>query len=101
LVSCFDAVQLGHRDIHEDNVRFQLLDHAYRFPSVYRVADDADIPLNLEQKTQSITNDSVIVCQQNLNRHGLLLISDSNSYVTADDGIDMQTCARNLGALPA
>jgi hypothetical protein len=62
-----DAVQLRHRDVHDDDVRAELLDEIDRGPAVARFADDLDLLVRLEDAAQALSDHGVIVNQEDAN----------------------------------
>jgi hypothetical protein len=59
-----DAVQLGHRDVHDDDVGLQLLGQPDGFPAVAGLAGDLHVGLRLQDHPKAVTDHGVIVSQQ-------------------------------------
>ena len=60
-----DAVQPLHRDVHHHDVGMQLLDERHAAAPVLGLADDLKRAVLLEQRTQALTEERVIVDQEN------------------------------------
>jgi hypothetical protein len=56
-----DAVELGHSDIHDNNVGRELFGEADGFAAIGGFADDFDSRVGLEQEPKAFANYSVIV----------------------------------------
>ncbi len=55
------AVEVGHHQVHEHDVRRQLHGPLHGLVAVARVADDLDVGLELEVSAQSLAHDAVVV----------------------------------------
>jgi hypothetical protein len=56
-----DAIQAGHRQVHDDNVWSRLADQAKRFLSIARFPNDRNISAILKQPSQTLPYDGVII----------------------------------------
>ena len=63
-----DAIHLGHRDVHQDHIGRELFGQLDRFETVGRLADHVEALLG-HRPAQSLTQHSVVVRQQEPDRH--------------------------------
>jgi len=56
-----DAVQVGHRDVHDHDVGRQFLGHSHRRAPVRRLADHRKALFAFQQSPQALSYDLVIV----------------------------------------
>ena len=59
-----EAVQAGHHQIQQQDVRLELLRQGNGFPAVGRFADDFKIGFGREQGAQALSNHVMIIDQQ-------------------------------------
>lgn len=64
LAQRLDTVHAGHLDVHEDDVRLQLLGLRDTFGAVRRLSHDLYVVLHLQERTQTAADDLVVVDQQ-------------------------------------
>ena len=69
-----DPVEVGHLDVHDDDVRLGLGDQVQRLAAVARRADHLDAVQRAEQGDQPVAHDLVVVDDQDLDAH------DSSSF---------------------
>ena len=62
------AVDAGHVQVHQDDVRIQVPGQAYRFRAVRRLADDREVRVALEHAAQSVANDRMVVDDEDSGR---------------------------------
>jgi hypothetical protein len=68
-----DAVLVGHADVHEDDVRGELLHLGHRLEAIARLSDDLDALLGLEHHAQPAAEPLVVIGDEDPDRlrHGL------------------------------
>ena len=67
----FDAVEIGHADVHDDHVGLQGFCEGDGFAAVVGFADHREIGLLLDQETQAAAHELVIVGEEDANfSHG-------------------------------
>ncbi len=71
LAGGFDAVEIGHADVHHQHVGRELLRHRNGFAAVRCLADHLEIGLTFEHQTQAGAHHGVIVSQHD-SRHGII-----------------------------
>jgi hypothetical protein len=60
----FHSIHLGHEQIQQDNVWIKTSRHLYRFPAVRSLAKDFHITLHLNEHSQALTHNSVVIDDQ-------------------------------------
>ena len=65
-----DAVEVGQADVHHHHVRTQLRRQPDRGPAVLRLGHDGEVVLALEQGTQALADDPVVVGQEHAASRG-------------------------------
>ena len=60
-----DAVQALHRDVHHHDVGMELLDERHATATVLGLPDHLKRPVLLEQRTQALAEERMIVDQEN------------------------------------
>src|SRR5579862_652665 len=60
----FEAIEPGHRNIHDDDVRTELANHLDGFIAVFRFADNVEPRKALQHVSEARTDEYVIVGQQ-------------------------------------
>ncbi len=68
-----DAVQPGHREIGDDQIRLQFPDEAHEFRSVSRFRHDLEVRGLPQQRGDSFTEDAVVIGKNDSDGHGLRL----------------------------
>jgi hypothetical protein len=63
----FDAVQLGHGDIHNNYVGFEIVGFLYRFLSIARFPHHLYPLLRLQQPADTLPCDDVVLSKKNAN----------------------------------
>ena len=63
----FDAIHLGHHQVHQDHVGVQRLSLGDGLGSVARLADHLDVALGREQRADAFADDGVVVNNHNSN----------------------------------
>ncbi len=71
LARCPDAVQIGHRDIHDQHIRAIGGHLAHRLAPGRGLANHPQIGMGLEQEPQAITHHGMVIGQEDLDRHRL------------------------------
>ena len=67
-----DPVQNRHRDVHQDDVRLQVLREPHGLPAVAGVPDDRDPVVAVEDRLERLGEEAVVVGYQHANvSHGL------------------------------
>ncbi len=67
----FDAVEIGHADVHDDHIGLQGFCQGDGFAAVVGFADDCEIGLLLDEETQAAANEFVVVGEKDANfSHG-------------------------------
>ena len=61
----FEAVELGHPDVHQDDVRSQRANLVDRVAAVGRLADDLDLRLGVEDHPEAGADERLVVDEQN------------------------------------
>ena len=69
LVCGFDAVQFGHRNIHDDHIWGDFPSQPNSSPPICRLTHNLHVRLLLNKGAQGFSHQSVIVGQQNLDAH--------------------------------
>src|SRR5581483_10035303 len=67
---CVDAVELGHADVHDDDVGVELTGEAQRFASVGGFADDLDVALQFEDEPEALPYEGLVVGEQDARHRG-------------------------------
>ncbi len=62
-----DAIQLRHRDIHQDDVGLQALRLGYRLASIARLAHNLDVRLHAQHHLQACPQNGMVVGKQHAN----------------------------------
>lgn len=65
-----DPVHLGHRQIHEDDVRFQAARHLYGLPAIGRLAEQLEVGVDAEERPQPLADHLMIVGDEQTDGHG-------------------------------
>jgi len=61
LRSCIDPVELRHSNVHHDHIGAELLGHADGFTSIGRLPDNFDVGIGLQEKPETLADDTMIV----------------------------------------
>ena len=64
-----DAVELGHADVHQDDVRLEPPGLGDRLDAVRRLADDLDVLLRLEDHAEARPDERLVVDDQDAEAH--------------------------------
>ena len=73
-VAC-EPVELGHPDVHQDDVRVEPSGLVHRFEPVARLGDDLDVLLAREQHAEAGADHRLVVGDEDPDRHRPLLSS--------------------------
>jgi hypothetical protein len=65
LTGGFEAIQLGHGDVHQDHVRPKFFGQRDRFPAILGFADNLKVVFEIEHFPKSLTHDGVVFGEQN------------------------------------
>ena len=60
-----DPIELGHDDVHHDDIRLQRVHLLERLDPVLRLTDDVDVRHEIEEGAEAVPHDRVIVNDQN------------------------------------
>lgn len=64
-----DPVHQGHADVHEDEVRSEFLREVDRFGTVHGTADDRDAGIRLEEGSNRLREEGVVVGDEDVDSH--------------------------------
>jgi hypothetical protein len=59
----FDAVELGHGNVHDDDVGLVLGCHFQRLPAVAGLGDNLHVVLSLQKALEALPHDPVVIRQ--------------------------------------
>lgn len=59
------SIEIGHRNVHQDDVRAKLTRQVDCFAPVARLRDDLEISLNAEQGSEALSDDDVVFREEN------------------------------------
>jgi hypothetical protein len=77
----FQTIQQWHRNVHHDHGWPEFLGQFHRLPTVFRFADDLDVPFGPQQCPKPFADYSMVIRQQDGNSlHLALLSSGSRPY---------------------
>ena len=93
-----DTVQDGHDQVHQDDVRLERTGLVDRVAAVGRLADDLEVVVQSEEHAQPLTDDRVVVGEQDADHGGIQLPAEGS---TRRKGIARPTLHRRSREPPA
>src|ERR1700748_242357 len=102
-VICFgacDAVEIGHADVEDGDVGFQLRGLRHRLAAIFRFADDTEVRLLLDHEPKATTHARVIVRGQDANFPWAWAHADALEVVADEALASIGSSARMMVRVP-